>query len=251
VSWQYGEKAGISQLTNGVSNLVRKEKTNAFEVGVKSAFLDRTLLVNGNLFLMNIKDYQQAVRVLDVYTTALNADGNNYYTTATGNVPKVQAKGLELDGAYSGIKNTTIRFSGAYTDARYKEFSNSAQPVEVLSALPYRDVSGQALPGASKYTFNAGVDYHHPLWGNKEFHTSFNTAYNSRYNSDNTLSSYGWIEASSITDLAIGIGKRDQTFDVNLIVKNVFNNDAPLLRTWNTYTPAVPRWFGLVVSGKL
>jgi iron complex outermembrane receptor protein len=253
VSWQYGEKAGISQLTNGVSNLVKKEKTNAFETGLKSAFLDRTLLVNANLFLMNIKDYQQAVRVLDVYTTALNNDGTNYYTTATGNVPKVQAKGLELDGAYSGIKNTTIRFSGAYTDARYKEFKNSAQPVEnaYAGAAPYRDVTGQALPGASKYTFNAGVDYHLPVWGNKDFHTSFNTAFNSRYNSDNALSSYGWIGASSITDLAIGVGKRDQSFDVNLIVKNAFNNGAPLLRTWNTYTPAVPRWFGLVVSGKL
>ena len=38
-SWQYGEKAGISQLTNGVSNLVRKEKTSGFETGFKSALL--------------------------------------------------------------------------------------------------------------------------------------------------------------------------------------------------------------------
>jgi outer membrane receptor protein involved in Fe transport len=253
VSWQYGEKAGISQLTNGVSNLVRKEKTNAFETGLKSAFLDRTLLVNANLFLMNIKDYQQAVRVLDTYTTTLNNDGLLYYTTATGNVPKVQAKGLELDGAYSGIKDVTLRFSGAYTDARYKDFRNSAQPVEngYTGAAPYRDVTGQALPGASKYTFNAGADYRLPLWGNKEFHTSFNTAFNSRYNSDNTLSSYGWIGASSITDLALGLGKRDQSFDVSLLVKNAFNNDTPVLRTWNTTTPATQRWFGLVVSGKL
>ncbi|MES2263764.1 MAG: TonB-dependent receptor [Pseudomonadota bacterium] len=252
-SLQYGEKAGISQLTNGVSNLVRKEKTTAYEAGLKSAFLDRTLLVNANLFLMDIKDYQQAVRVLDVYTTALNNDGTNYYTTATGNVPKVQAKGLEFDGAYTGIKNTTLRFSGAYTDAKYKEFTNSAQPVEngYTGAAPYRDVTGQNLPGASKVTFNIGADYRHPIWTNKEIHTSFNTAFNSRYNSDNTLSSYGWIGASSITDFGVGIGTRNQSLDVSLIVKNLFQNEAPLLRTWNTYTPAVPRWIGVVVSGKL
>lgn len=256
-SWQYGEKAGISQLTNGVSNLVDKEKTNAFEVGVKSALLDRTLLINANLFLMNIKDYQQAVRVLDVYTTELNKEPGkavlNYYTTATGNVPKVQAKGLEIDGAYTGIRNTTLRFAGAYTDARYKEFRNSAQPVEnaYTGAAPYQDVTGQALPGASKFTFNVGADYRHPVWGNKELHGSFNTAYNSRYNSDNALSNYGWIGASSITDLSLGLGTRSQSFDVSLLIKNVFNNDTPLTRTWNTYTPAVPRWFGVVVSGKL
>jgi iron complex outermembrane receptor protein len=252
-SWQYGEKAGISQLTNGVSNLVKREKTSAFELGAKAALLDRTLLLNADLFLMNIKDYQQAVRVLDVYTTNLNNDGTLYYTSATGSVPKVQAKGLEIDGAYSGIKNTTIRFSGAYNDARYKEFANSAQPVEngYTGAAPYRDVSGQRLPGAARYTANVGVDYRQPLSGNKEFHTSFNTAYTSKFNSDNALSSYGWIPSSSITDFAIGFGTRDQSFDVSLLVKNLFNDDTPLTRTWNSYTPAVSRWVGIVVSGKL
>ena len=252
-SWQYGEKAGISQLTNGISNLVRKEKTSAFETGIKSALFDRKLLVNANLFLMNIKDYQQAVRVLDVYTTNLNNDGQLYYTTATGNAPKVQAKGLEFDGAYSGMPYTTLRFSGAYTDAYYKDFRQSAQPPEngYPGAAPYRDVTGQALPGASKFTFNLGADFRKPVWSNKELHASFNTAFNSRYNSDNTLSSYGWIGASSITDLAVGLGTRGGSFDVSLVVKNAFSSDAPLTRTWNSYTPAVPRWAGLVVSGSL
>ena len=252
-SWQYGEKAGISQLTNGVSNLVKKERTSAYEIGLKSAFLNRTLLVNADLFLMNIRDYQQAVRVLDVYTTQLNNDGTNYYTTATGNVPKAQAKGLEVDGAYSGIKNVTLRFAGAYTEAVYKQFSNSAQPVEngYIGAAPYQDVTGQTLPGASKYTFNVGGDYHIPVFSNQEFHATFNTAYNSRYNSDVSLSNYAWIGGSAITDLGVGIGTRNQSFDISLIAKNAFNNHAPLLATWNSYTPAVPRWFGVVVSGKL
>jgi iron complex outermembrane recepter protein len=252
-SWQYGEKAGISQLTNGVSNLVKAEKTNAFELGVKSALLDRKLILNADIFAMNIRDYQQAVRVLDVYTTALNNDGTNYYTTATGNVPKVQAKGLEIDGVYSGIRNTTIRFSGAYNDARYKNFPNSAQPLEngYAGASPYQDVSGQSLPGAAKLSFNIGVDYRQTVWNDKEFHTTFNTAYTSKFNSDTSLSSYGWIPSSNITDLAIGIGNRKQSFDISFLVKNLFNDDTPLLRTWNTYTPAVPRWYGVVVSGKL
>ncbi len=252
-SWQYGAKAGIAQLTNGVSNLVRAEKTNALELGVKTALLGRTLLINADLFLMNIKDYQQAVRVLDVYTTKLNGDGTNYYTTATGNVPKVQAKGLEVDGAYSGITNVTLRFAGAYTDASYKDFANSAQPVEngYAGAAPYQDVTGQALPGAAKYTLNVGADYRRPVLGNKEFHASINTAYASRSNSDVSLSSYGWVPAAAVSDLAIGLGTRSQSFDVSLLVKNLFNNDAPQLRTWNTYTPATPRWIGVMVSGKI
>ncbi|MFZ6872651.1 TonB-dependent receptor [Undibacterium sp. Di27W] len=252
-SWQYGEKAGISQVTNGVSNLVKAEKTSAFEFGLKSALLDNKLILNAALFVMDIKDYQQAVRVLDVYTTNLNNDGTNYYTSATGNVPKVRAQGLEIDGVYSGLPNTLVRFSGAYNDARYKSFTNSAQPSEngYTGAAPYRDVSGQALPGAAKYSFNVGIDYRIPVLGNREFHASTNTLYNSKYNSDNALSDYGWVAAKSITDLAIGIGSRNQSYDLSLVLKNAFNDNTPLLKTWNSFTPAVPRWIGVTLSGKL
>ncbi len=54
------------------------------------------------------------------------------------------AKGVEIDGVYAGIPHTTLRFSGAYNDAYYASFPNSAQPVEngFTGAPPYRDVSG-------------------------------------------------------------------------------------------------------------
>lgn len=252
-SLQYGEKAGISQFVNGESFLVKPEKTTSYEVGVKSLLLNKTLVLNTNLFLMDIKDYQQSIRVVDVYTGELNKDGQTYYTSATGNVPKVRASGLEFDGVFSGIKNTTLRFSGAYNKAVYKEFINSAQPSEngYTGAPAFRDVSGQTVAGAPKYSFNVGVDYRHPVWGDKEFHTSANVAYSSKYNSDNSLSSYGWIPDNSVTDFAIGLGRRDKTFDVSLVVKNLFNDDTPQSRTWSSYTPAVPRWAGIVLTGKL
>jgi len=252
VSFQHGEKAGIAQFTNGVSNPVKAEKTNAYEIGFKSALLDKTLLLNADLFLMDITNYQQAVSVLDVYTTNLNNNGVNYYTTATGNVPKVQAKGLEFDGVYSGIKNTTIRFSGAYNDAVYKSFPNSAQPVENGNlATPYQDVSGQALPGAAKLTFNIGADYRVPVLDGKVFHASFNTAVTSRYNSDVSLSQYAWIPGNGLTDIAVGLGNHNGAWDVSLLVKNLFGNQTPLVQTWNSYTPENPRWLGVMLTGKL
>jgi iron complex outermembrane receptor protein len=256
VSFQYGEKAGISQFTNGISNKVKSERTMAYELGLKSALFDKTLLLNADLFLMNIANYQQAVRVLDVYSTSLNqsvGDPTVAYTSATGSVPKVQAKGLEFDGVYSGIKNTTIRFSGAYNDAVYKDFTNSAQPVEngYSNAPIYQDVTGRTLPGAAKFTFNVGVDYRLPVLRDKMFHTSFNTSYTTKYNSDVSLSDYAWIPANSITDFAIGLGNQKQTYDVSLLVKNLFDDTTPLTKTWNSYTPANPRWIGIVLSGKL
>lgn len=253
VSAQYGEKAGISQFTNGISNKIDAEKTTSYELGFKSALLDKKLILNANLFFTRVRDFQQSVRVVDTYGTQLDANGNTVYTSATGSVPKVESKGLEFDGIYAGIRNTTIRFSGAYTDARYKEFPNAAQPAENgwTGAPAYRDLSGKVLPGAAKITFNIGADYRRPVFADKEFHISFNTAYTTKYYSDNSLSKYSVIPANSITDLAVGLGARNKSYDISLIVKNLFDDDTPLTKSATSYTPAIPRWIGIQFAGKL
>ncbi len=258
---QHGEKAGIAQATNGISNLVEAEKTDAYELGFKSTLLNNTFVFNAALFRMDITNYQQSSQIVDAYTTANNLAGGNQaiaYTGATANIPKVRSQGLEIDSIYNGIEHFSLRFAGAYTEATYVEFTNAAQPAEstnlatlAVNPQPYRDISGEQLPGAAKVTFNIGVDYRLPVFSDKEFHTSLNTLYTGKYNSDNALSSYGWIDASSSTDLSIGLGNRKGTFDVNLVIKNLLDDDTPRAKTWNTITPAVPRWIGVTFSGKL
>jgi len=251
---QHGEKAGVSQAVNGVSSLVDAEKTDSVELGLKTSLLKNTLVFNAALYRMDIKNYQQTSSVVDDYTTRIKNDGTVYYTSATANIPKVRSQGLEIDSIYSGIEHLTIRFAGAYTDAYYVNFQNSPQPVEngdLAAKQPYRDVSGDQLPGASKVTYNIGLDYHTPVWGNKEFHTDLNVLYTSKFNSDNTLSSYGVIPSTYKTDLGVGISNSKKTFDVNLVVKNLFNDNTPQNSTWNSYSPAVPRWVGIIFSGKI
>jgi outer membrane receptor protein involved in Fe transport len=261
-SWQYGEKAGIAQQVNGVSYLADPEKNSAFELGLKSSLLDNTLILNADIFLMNIKDYQQAVQVLDTYTTNARNDGGQYFTSTTGNADKVQVKGLEIDGVYGGIPNTTLRFSGAYNHAVYKDFENSAQPAESsYSGAPANvDLSGRTIAGAPKYTFNIGADYRIPvsLWafGQKQFHTSVNWAFTSSYNADPLLSDYAVIPSNSLWDWSVGLATLDNKYDINIIVKNLFDNDVPLgygstTAAWNSYTPAKERWVGIEFSGKL
>jgi len=265
LSWQYGEKAGISQQVNGASFLAKPEKTSAYELGLKSLLLNNTLVLNADIYFMTIKDYQQAIQVFDQYTTTQKADGTQYYVSTTGNAPKVQAKGVELDGVYAGIPHTTLRFSGAYNNAVYKDFDLSAQPLEYDSdknnyispaaPQPYRSLDGKTIAGAPKYQFNIGGDFRIPVslgvFGQKEFHTSANWAYTTYYNSDPALSSYAVIPSNGIVDYSIGLSTLDRKFDVNLIIKNLFDNDVPLAKTWNSYTPAVSRWVGIEFAGKL
>ncbi len=254
-SWQYGEKSGSALNVNGASANVRPEKTNAFEIGLKSSLLNNTLILNADVFQMNIVDYQSTVRVVDEFTTATNiANGQANpiaYVTAQGNVPKARARGLEFDGAYSGFKNFNIRFSGAYNDARYVSFTQAAKPDEA-GYLPgaYIDQSGLRLPGSAKWTGNVGAEYKVALRNAYQLHASFNTALTSRYNNTDTLSEYGWVPGGGITDLSLGVTAKSG-FDVSIVVKNATDNrkHEP---AWTSYAPnPYPRWIGLTVSGKL
>lgn len=249
VTWQHSEKAGIAQFYLGNSNPVKAEKTNDFEIGFKSVLLNKTLTFNTTLYLMNVQDYQQSLTVLDPGQTA--ATGVPTFITTTGNVPKVQAKGVEIDSYYAGIPNTTLRLSAAYNDARYKDFTNAPQPVESGNLSTPYDATGQTLAGAAKWTGNLGADYRLPLNAKYEAHTSVNAVFNSRFNSDASLSSYAWVGSTTLVDAAVGIGRRDQKFDVSVLVKNATDNDTPLLQTWNTRTPSAPRWFYLQFTGKI
>jgi iron complex outermembrane recepter protein len=251
-SYQHGEKAGVSQVINGQSLLAPTERTDAYELGLKSNLLHGTLVANVDVYWMNIRNYQQTALVFDPYTTALNNNGTDSYVSATGSAPWVISRGGEFDVAYQGVRNLTVRFSGAWTDAFYKSFPVGAKSPDLgYLTGPYVSFNGKVLPGAAKFSGDVGGDYRLPVFGNKVAHIGFDTLYRSASNLDTTLSSYSWVPGNSITDANLGFGREDGRFDVSLVVKNLTNNNVPITKTWNSYEPAFARWYGLQVTGKL
>jgi outer membrane receptor protein involved in Fe transport len=256
---QYGEKPGIAQF-NGLlpgnsgapRNLTaKKERTLTYELGVRTNWLDGDLVLNANLFRADIKDFQQSVFFYDELLTNLNNDGTLYYSSGVGNVGKVRTQGVEADFVYSGIKYTTFRFSGGYTDAKYLDYKFAGQPSENANlAQRFRDISGYSLPNAPKVQFNITGSYRRPILNDKLLHASLGYTFTGRENGDAALSSYGWRKAYGITDLSLGIGRQDGLFDVNVIVRNLFDEkrgDAG----WSSYTVYQrPRWVGVVITSK-
>ncbi|QSA97384.1 TonB-dependent receptor [Methylococcus sp. EFPC2] len=243
-SWQHGEKAGVSQIIGatvlgGKSVPNKAETSDAYELGLKSVLLDRTLVVNADIYLNDITDYIQPMLFEDKVQTAINNDGKTAYTSGLGNVPKVQSKGVEFDLTYTGLQYTTFRLAGAYTDARYEDFKFLAKPAELNdgTGVAYYDASGKTLPYASKFSANLYAEYARPLpfADTLQFHTNVNYRYQSRFNTDQSLSRYAWKDSLGTTDFAIGIGRRDRLFDANLIIKNVFDQDTSYTPSWNTY----------------
>ncbi|RYY01941.1 MAG: hypothetical protein EOO53_15855 [Gammaproteobacteria bacterium] len=257
VSWKHGEKAGVSQIVGatklgGKSFPADTEKSDSFELGTKAIFLNKDFSVNATLYVQNIKNYLQPIYVFDEVQTQINNNGINAYISAIGNVPKVQTKGAEFDLSYAGFEYTTLRFSGAYTDAVYKDFKFLAKPLELGgTSTPYYDASGKTLPGAPKFSGNLFADFSYPISNGKLFHANVNYNYVTEFNNDPSLSRFATSGPYGIADISIGIGRQDRKFDVSLVVKNVFDEDTGFQTTWASYKPGIPRWVGVTLNAAL
>lgn len=258
-SYRYGEKPGITQIVGataqgGKSLPARAESTQAWELGFKSLLLGDTLSLAGTVFLQDIDDYIQNTFVYDEVQTALNNDGKPAYVAALGNVPKVRTRGLELDVAYFGIPYTTLRFSGAYTDATYRSFPRAPNPAELGGgnpAGPYYDASGKTLPGAPKVSGNLFADFSYPLGQVWALQSNLNYNYQSSYYTDTLLSRYAKTDPLGTTDFSIGLGRQDGRFAISLVARNLFDQDTGVPLTWNSYKPGIPRWLGVTVQASL
>lgn len=267
VSWQHGEKPGVSQIVGatpqgGKSALTKPEKTDAYELGLKSTFFNKSLVLNSSLFVQKIRNYIQSMYYEDEAQKILNGDGRTVYTQGLGNVPRITTKGIELDATYT-LRNTTFRAAGAYTEPKYDAFPTSAKPPElrppdvrppqtpVRTVNPYQDISGRTLAGASKLTYNLSVDHTIPVWDDKEIHAGLNYNHVSAFNPSSSLSRYAQQNGYGLADLALGLRTRDKKFDVTLIVRNLLDKDYGSYYDWNSYSPSEPRWVGVSISTKL
>ncbi|MBC3873170.1 TonB-dependent receptor [Undibacterium flavidum] len=255
-SVQYGDKSGTGYNVNGVSRNVKPEHTSGVEFGAKTFLLNKTLTLNADIYAARIKDYQQAVRLVDQFQTDLNIVNGLAdplaYISAQGNVNKVGIHGLELDASYSGIPNLNIRFGGVYNLAKYLDYKNAPKTDELnYLTQQYIDLSGQRLPSAPKFTGNLGLDYRIPVFGNHYLHSSLNAAYISETNITDNNSLFGRVGGYTLFDASIGLSKANDSFDVSLVVKNLTNKNAHEVG-WASYTPeAYRRWAGIKLSAKL
>lgn len=260
-SLQYGEKAGIAQVNaGGASDLIDKERTTAFEFGVRTSFLNNDLLLNANTFISQIKDFQTTVNNVDVATTNANIASGlctgadcQAFISQVGNVPKVRVKGVEVDATYNGIDHFSFRVAAAYNDSRYADdtylaFRTETNTTGIPANRRFYNANGDTLLRAPKFTGNLSAGYTLPVFGDKLFHANANYNFTSSYYT--STSEYDVVDAYGLLDLAIGLGRKDGLFDANLLVKNAFDKKYNP-EGFASYTPTLPRWVGIVFSSKL
>jgi len=235
---------------------VKPEKENHFELGLKTQFLDRRVTFNLAAFWTDIKDYQATV--------------NNGQTTVIrgylANAARVRVRGVEFDSSFRPSPRLSLYANGAFTDAKYVRFRNAPCPPELsggnvalagqtpaaagtpgLSPLVC-DISGQILPGISKWSFSFGGEVNVPVSGGQVY-LGYDGSYRSKFSSNPSRSLYTDINGYSLSNFRLGY--RKDKWNVYGWVRNAFNQHYfELLSTQSGSTglivgqPGDPRTYG-------
>ncbi|WP_375270413.1 TonB-dependent receptor [Sphingomonas sp.] len=267
----------LSGLPLGSDNLpllatatVRPETVNHYELGLKNQFLDRRATVNLAAFWTDIFDYQATVT-------------NSQLSVLRGylaNAGLVRTRGVEIDSAFRPTSRLNVYANAAFTDAKYARFTDAPCPPELSggtalpvvngqivgtpgapgtpgNSLPFCDVSGQRIPGVSKWAFSYGAEYGIPTsFGGAagNLYLGYDGSYRSNFSSNPSESIYTRVDGYSISNVRVGYREGGR---VNLFgwVRNVFDQDYfELLATQSGNTglvvgqPGDPRTYGVTFS---
>jgi outer membrane receptor protein involved in Fe transport len=238
-SWSRAEKpGGFSTLGIGSSGLNRElleyepEKLVVWEIGAKSQWLDRTLVLNTSFFYQDFTDKQTLVSVL-------NSAGDRLVNKLE-NVDGAEVYGLELEATWAPeavFLGGNWQFNGAYTwlDAEYVgaeventsfTFIAAAGNCQMKELGPQTTVclvslDGKKLEDAPEGKFTGSIAYSLPLAEDLNFFAETDFMWVAKRYIEAT--NENWVESDTNVDLRLGL--RGENWEVMGYVSNVFDDD--------------------------
>lgn len=137
------------------------ETVDAYEIGLKADWLNRTLRTNIALYHTDYNNKQEEV------VQPAPPGSSSPQETVVKNASQARINGAELEVVIQPVRSFSINLSAAFTDAKFKSFFNDVvgpTPGSAPDGIP-DDVSTLKLRRAPKYQFSAGFDYNRPLGG--------------------------------------------------------------------------------------
>lgn len=244
---QARKPGGFSTVTIGAFGLNNQEdvefdseKLKQYELGWKSAWLDRRLLVNGSLFFIDFTDKQvstQEIRGATLGNVIKNAGG-------------AEIRGLELSSQFRPIRQLTVAASYTYLDSEYTDYnitgggapeiartnscivgfvnpatgnfeaSPTAPPGSSLTCQLTRD--GNQLEDTPEHSFAAQVGWRDNIGASDwEYFADVSGRYQSKrfLEDDNTI----WVDNYWLADLRLGL--QSDNWTVIAFVDNLFDDE--------------------------
>ncbi|WP_324072906.1 MAG: TonB-dependent receptor [Erythrobacter sp.] len=167
-SWSRGFRSGGwngRATTAAAIGPYEPETVDSFEVGAKTAFADGRVQFNLAAFIVNYDDKQE-----EIIRPAVGGGTE----TIVDNAASARTKGVELEVIARPTPELTLRASGAYLSAKYKDFlipdlANPGRFVDITGIANFRR--------APEWTANVGLDYDRPLDDRNSINFNTNLAY--------------------------------------------------------------------------
>lgn len=217
--------AGLPTINGAVATdlaVIKPEDVKHYEIGVKTTPIDNFTL-NVTYHNTDIDDYQTNVQSPEIGV-------NRGYIA---NAEKVNVHGVEVDANIRVNSHFTFYGALAYTDGKYKKFTNAPLPLEETGLtvegqqVAFRDISGGDIPGLSKWATSLGGEFLTPmsfLRQSGNFFLAVDSYYRSDFSSSPSPSAVLNIDGYALVNARIGFRISTGT-SVTIWSRNLLDKD--------------------------
>jgi len=210
-----------------------QEKSDNFELGLKSTWLDGRLLANASLFFIDASDVQ--------LTTALPDPAGSAINSVATNQGAVETLGFELETRWLISDRLTVLGSYALADTEFTdgcddfEFTLNTGGLLIPAGFdgPECSIEGRQTPMSSKHQASLGADFRLPIGRGMEFFAFPLLSYESKKFIQ--VHNRAFVPSATIVNLRAGV-RSSSGWELAAYARNLFDEDAPVLAT---------RWFDL------
>lgn len=210
----------------------KQEQSVNYELGMKSSWMDRRLLLNVAVFKMKVDDMQLTTPVNNPVSGAINSLSTNQ---GDGEI-----KGIEIESRFAATKNLTLGLNYALADTKFTagcddfQFvitsgggvlnpANPNDPTRNLNGKGDCSIVGHPFPLSAKHTGSVTADYIRPVFsGDYRLYVNTDLSYSSKRNIQVHDTAY----TGSATLLGARIGFESDNWKVGLYGRNLLNEDS-------------------------
>ena len=187
------------------------EFADSYEVGLKTKWLDNSLLLNATAFYQEYTDFQL----------------NTFVGTAfiVESIPELTSKGVDADFVwFTPLDGLTLQGGVTYAETKFGEFTaadlSDPSRFNGVFRLP-----GATAPFAPKWSSSLSGSYERDIGSALRFRGNVALKYTSKYNTGSDLHPVKEQEALTLVNARVGIGSQDEMWTVELWSNNLFDQD--------------------------
>ncbi|MBX3481846.1 MAG: TonB-dependent receptor, partial [Caulobacter sp.] len=187
------------------------EKADSYELGIKTKWLDNSLLLNATAFYQKFTDFQL----------------NTFVGTAfiVESIPELTSKGVDADFVwFTPLDGFTLQGGITYAVTQFGDFkSTDLKDPSKFNGL-YR-LPGSTAPFAPKWSGSISGSYERDIGSSLTFRSNLSVKYTTHYNTGSDLHPVKDQESYALVNGRIGIGSQDGLWTVELFANNLFDKD--------------------------